>query len=148
MQRHNVPRSTAKTNALSFGWLDDVPEGEDFAGSHGRVFDVIVMSRPGPNERAFVFAVDRGTMCLCMKDSKIRRVCFSNESFVHNRSIYSALFESGRPILLAPPAPPVQIASNVLIAWDRSTEQARNCAGDAASSKSEPHYSPDSHWWN
>ena len=119
MQRHNVPRSTAKTNALSFGWLDDVPEGEDFAGSHGRVFDVIVMSRPGPNE-----------------------------SFVHNRSIYSALFESGRPILLAPPAPPVQIATNVLIAWNRSTEQARNCAGDAASSKSEPHYSPDSHWWN
>jgi len=99
MQRHNVPRSTAKTNALSFGWLDDVPEGEDFAGSHGRVFDVIVMSRPGPNE-----------------------------SFVHNRSIYSALFESGRPILLAPPAPPVQIATNVLIAWNRSTEQARATA--------------------
>jgi len=99
MQRHNVPRSTAKSNALSFGWLDDAPEGEDFAGSHGRVFDVIVMSRSGPNE-----------------------------SFVHNRSIYSALFESGRPILLAPPAPPVQIATNVLIAWNRSTEQARATA--------------------
>jgi hypothetical protein len=117
MQRHNVPRSTAKTNALSFGWLDDVPEGEDFAGSHGRVFGVIVMSRPGPNE-----------------------------SFVHNKSIYSALFESGRPILLAPPAPPVRIATNVLIAWNpEHGAGTSNCAGDAASSKSEPHYSPDSH---
>ena len=96
MQDHNVPRSTAKTEALSFGWLDDAPQGEDFVGSYGRVFDAIVMSRPD-----------------------------ANETFVHNRALYSGLFESGRPILLAPPAPPPQIANNVLIAWNRSTEQAR-----------------------
>jgi nucleotide-binding universal stress UspA family protein len=96
MQGHNVPRSTAKIEALSFGWLDDAPQGEDFVGSYGRVFDVIVLSRPG-----------------------------ANETFVHNRALYSGLFESGRPILLAPPAPPPQIATNVLIAWNRSTEQAR-----------------------
>jgi len=99
MQGHNVPRSTAKTEALSFGWSDDAPQGEDFVGSYGRVFDVIVLSRPG-----------------------------ANETFVHNRAIYSGLFESGRPILLAPPAPPPQIATNVLIAWNRSTEQARAIA--------------------
>jgi nucleotide-binding universal stress UspA family protein len=99
MQGHNVPRSTAKTEALSFGWLDDAPQGEDFVGSYGRVFDVIVLSRPG-----------------------------ANETFVHNRALYSGLFESGRPILLAPPAPPPQIATNVLIAWNRSTEQARATA--------------------
>jgi len=68
MQGHNVPRSTAKTEALSFGWSDDAPQGEDFVGSYGRVFDVIVLSRPG-----------------------------ANETFVHNRAIYSGLFESGRP---------------------------------------------------
>jgi nucleotide-binding universal stress UspA family protein len=99
MQSHNVPRSIAKTEALSFGWLDDVPQGEDFVGSYGRVFDVIVMSRPD-----------------------------ANETFVHNRALYCGLFESGRPILLAPPAPPPQIATNVLIAWNRSTEQARATA--------------------
>ena len=99
MQGHNVPRSTAKIEALSFGWLDDAPQGEDFVGSYGRVFDVIVLSRPG-----------------------------ANETFVHNRALYSGLFESGRPILLAPPAPPPQIATNVLIAWNRSTEQARATA--------------------
>ena len=96
MQGHNVPRSTAKIEALSFGWLDDAPQGEDFVGSYGRVFDVIILSRPS-----------------------------ANETFVHNRALYSSLFESGRPVLLAPPAPPPQIATNVLIAWNRSTEQAR-----------------------
>jgi nucleotide-binding universal stress UspA family protein len=99
MQGHNVPRSTAKTDVLSFGWLDDAPQGEDFVGSYGRVFDVIVMSRPD-----------------------------GNETFVHNRALYSGLFESGRPILLAPLALPPQIAANVLIAWNRSTEQARAIA--------------------
>jgi nucleotide-binding universal stress UspA family protein len=99
MQGHNVPRSTLRKEALSFGWLDDAPQGEDFVGSYGRVFDVIVLSRPG-----------------------------ANETFVHNRALYSGLFESGRPILLAPPAPPLQVATNVLIAWNRSTEQARATA--------------------
>ena len=99
MKGHNVPRSTAKTEALSFGWLEDAPQSEDFIGSYGRVFDLIVMNRPD-----------------------------ANETFVHNRALYSGLFESGRPILLAPPAPPLQTATNVLIAWNRSTEQARAIA--------------------
>jgi nucleotide-binding universal stress UspA family protein len=99
MQKQNIPRSVAKTEALSFGWLDDAPQSEDFVGSYGRVFDVIVMSRPD-----------------------------ANETFVHNRALYSGLFDSGRPILLAPPWPPTEIATNVLIAWNRSTEQARATA--------------------
>jgi len=41
MQKHDVPRSTEATASLSFGWLDDAPEGESFIGSYGRVFDVI-----------------------------------------------------------------------------------------------------------
>ena len=96
MQRHHVPRATATAASLSFGWLDDAPEGDSFVGSYGRVFDVTVMSRPDGNSIG-----------------------------VHNRAIESGLFESGHPILLAPPSPPRQIATNVLIAWNRSTEQAR-----------------------
>ena len=45
MQGHGVPRSTNTVGALSFGWLDEAPAGENFVGSHGRVFDVIVMHR-------------------------------------------------------------------------------------------------------
>ncbi len=35
------------------------------------------------------------------------------------------MFEGGRPILLSPPSPPQQIATNVLVPWNGSTEQAR-----------------------
>ena len=99
MQKHDVPRSTATTEALSFGWLDNAPEGESFVGSYGRVFDAIVMNRPDWNTTGLQI-----------------------------RAIESGLFESGRPILLAPPSPSRQIATNVLIAWNCSTEQARAIA--------------------
>jgi len=99
MQRHNVPRSIKTIGTLSFGWLDNAPEGPGFVGSYGRVFDVIVMSRPD-----------------------------ANTSGLYNEAIECGLFESGRPILLSPPSLPSQIATNVLIAWNRSTEQARAIA--------------------
>jgi nucleotide-binding universal stress UspA family protein len=99
MQKHNVPRSTGTTESLSFGWFDDASEGESFIGSYGRVFDLIVMTR---------------------RDAK--------SGPLHDRAIESGLFESGRPILLSPPSPPHQIATNVLIAWNCSTEQARAIA--------------------
>src|SRR5262249_57294750 len=51
-----------------------------------------------------------------------------NQTRLHNRAINSGLFESGRPILLAPPSSPDQIGTDVLIAWNRSTEQARATA--------------------
>jgi len=99
MRKHGVPRSTATADRPSFGWLDNAPEGDAFVGNYGRVFDVIVMSR-----------YDKNTTRL------------------HNRAINSGLFESGRPILLAPPSSPDQIGTDVLIAWNRSTEQARATA--------------------
>src|SRR5450830_289919 len=47
---------------------------------------------------------------------------------LYDRAIESGLFGSGRPILLSPPSPLRQIATNVLIAWNCSTEQARATA--------------------
>jgi nucleotide-binding universal stress UspA family protein len=99
MRKHGVPRSTATADRPSFGWLDNAPEGDAFVGNYGRVFDVIVMSRSDKNTTG-----------------------------LHNRAINSGLFESGRPILLAPPSSPDQIGTDVLIAWNRSTEQARATA--------------------
>ena len=99
MHEHGVPRSDPAISGLCFGWLDDAPDGEGTVGSYGRVFDLIVLNRPDPNS----FGMDR-------------------------RVLESGLFESGRPILLSPPAPPKQIATNVLIAWNGSTEQTRAIA--------------------
>jgi len=43
-------------------------------------------------------------------------------------TLEAALFESGRPVLLAPPSPRPQMGTNILIAWNCSTEQARATA--------------------
>jgi hypothetical protein len=98
MRKHGVPRSTTTADRPSFGWLDNAPEGDAFVGNYGRVFDVIVMSRSDKNTTG-----------------------------LHNRAINSGLFESGRPILLAPPSSPDQIGTDVLIAWNRSTEYIAVC---------------------
>jgi nucleotide-binding universal stress UspA family protein len=99
MEKHHVPRSTGTTGSLSFGWFSHAPASEYLVGSYGRVFDVIAMNRPD-----------------------------ANSTSLHSRAIESGLFESGRPILLCPRSPPQQIASKVLVAWNRSTEQARTIA--------------------
>ena len=95
MQEHGVPRG-GDTKALSSAWLDNAPEGDHFVGSHGRVFDAIVLGKPG-------------------RDPKGTRMA----------TLEAGLFESGRPVLIAPPTPQPQMGTNVLIAWNCSTEQAR-----------------------
>ena len=96
MQEHDVPPSGTAGNRPCSGWLAAAPEDEGFIGSHGRAFDMTIMSRLDADSPG-----------------------------LHRRAIESALFESGRPVLLAPPAAPKQIASNIMIHWNGSTEQAR-----------------------
>ena len=43
-------------------------------------------------------------------------------------ALEAALFESGRPILIAPPAPPDKLGDVVVVAWNGSTETARTIA--------------------
>jgi nucleotide-binding universal stress UspA family protein len=95
MQEHGVPCG-GDAKALSSAWLEDAPEGDHFVGSYGRVFDVIVLGKPG-------------------RDPKGPRMT----------TLETSLFESGRPVLIAPPLPQPQMGTNVLIAWNCSTEQAR-----------------------
>lgn len=84
---------------VSCGWLDRPPEGEGFVGSHARVFDVTVLGRPD-----------------------------ANSTGLHIKALESALFDSGRPVLIAPPSPPTAMGDNILIAWNGSTEQSRTVA--------------------
>jgi len=99
MRQNSVPSSQSEASGLSFGWLEDAPEGASAVGSYGRIFDLIVFNRPS-----------------------------TGSTSLHNRALEFGLFESGRPILLAPPIPPRQIATNILIAWNGSTEQTRAIA--------------------
>ncbi len=100
MVAHHVPVRTGDGKAsLSWSWRKDAPSGNDFVGSYGRVFDMIVLARPGPE--------------------------WQSPSMI---TLESALFESGRPVLIAPPVAPRTLATNVLVAWNCSTEQARTMA--------------------
>jgi nucleotide-binding universal stress UspA family protein len=96
---HRADGTAAAAAGASWTWDASAPSGHDFVGSRGRVFDVIVLARPGEE--------------------------WQSPSMV---TLESALFESGRPVLIAPPAAPRSLATNVLIAWNRSTEQARATA--------------------
>jgi nucleotide-binding universal stress UspA family protein len=99
MREHGVPSSPQTKQSLAFGWLDEAPDGDAFVGSYGRVFDVVVMGRSQANTVG-----------------------------LRDKAIESGLFDSGRPILIAAPTPPAQIGTNVLVAWNCSTEQARATA--------------------
>jgi nucleotide-binding universal stress UspA family protein len=96
MKEHGIAATRTAADKPSFGWFAEVPPGEDLVGSHGRVFDVIVMSRPD-----------------------------GDTTGIYRRAIESGLFEAGRPVVLAPPRAPKTIATNIMIHWNGSTEQAR-----------------------
>ncbi|HXQ84665.1 MAG TPA: universal stress protein, partial [Xanthobacteraceae bacterium] len=101
MERHGIKPQAgdAPPAAPSWAWNSSAPSGQDFVGSYGRVFDIIVLARPGEE--------------------------WQSPSMV---TLESALFESGRPVLISPPDSPRSLATNILIAWNRSTEQARATA--------------------
>jgi nucleotide-binding universal stress UspA family protein len=83
----------------SYGWLPGAVQIDAFVGSHGRLFDLIVLGRPGRLPQNPRMA-----------------------------PLETALFETGHPVLIAPPAPPPGLGRNILVAWNGSTEQARTNA--------------------
>ena len=97
MRQQGVPAAAAgqETAGLSYGW--PMADGADdiFIGSYGRVFDLIVLGRPGR-------APENPRM----------------------PPLEAALFESGKPVLIVPAQAPKVMGKNVLVAWNGSTEQA------------------------
>jgi len=91
-----APPQSKRAATLSYGWLRPTAEADTFIGSYGRLFDLIVLGRPGR-------APQNPRMA----------------------PLETAMFETGRPVLIAPPAPPTDLGRKVLVAWNGSTEQAR-----------------------
>lgn len=77
-------------------WSGQAPIDDAGVGSMSRVYDITVVGRPGVGR-----AEPRMT------------------------TLEAALFEGGRPVLMAPPRPPRTIATNILVHWNASTETAR-----------------------
>ncbi len=83
----------------SAGWREiDGLEGQ-VVGDHGRLFDLVVVARG-----------------------------FGEPWLDWNVICEAALFESGRPVMVAPAAAPSTIGNHVLVAWNGSTETARALA--------------------
>jgi nucleotide-binding universal stress UspA family protein len=101
MARHGLPRSSGLPTGggISADWRVEATSGHAAIGSLGRVFDLLVLGRP-------------------LKDSVAPSMA----------ALETALFESGRPLLIAPPTPPQAIGERVLVAWNCSTETARTVA--------------------
>jgi nucleotide-binding universal stress UspA family protein len=100
MQANKVPLAAQEEPAvLSYSWPREDSAEDAYIGSRGRVFDLIVLGRPGPHPQN-----------------------------PRMPPLEAALFESGRPVLIVPPTAPKTIGRNVLVAWNRSTEQAHTNA--------------------
>ena len=82
-----------------YRWRQDVPAGDSFLGQYARLFSATVVGRPGSSDGAPSMA-----------------------------TFETALFEGGRPILLAPPTAPATLGEAIVIAWNGSTETARAVA--------------------
>ncbi|MCB5176523.1 universal stress protein [Microvirga lenta] len=100
MVRKQVQRAAAGLAGLGFSWRQDGLMEDAFLGAYGRVFDVTVVGRPdGSNGQTRLSTVE------------------------------AALFETGHPVLIAPPTVPQTLGETVVIAWNRSTETARAVLG-------------------
>ncbi len=79
-----------------FRWRASDPVDDAALGSLGRVYDLTVVGRP-----------QSGTMGPRMT------------------TLEAVLFESGRPLLIAPPVPPRSLGERIVISWNCSSESAR-----------------------
>jgi len=80
---------------MSASWREVTGKQASVIASHGRLADLIVVPRPDRSQ---------------------------NIGF---NSLEAALFETGKPVLMCPPAPVAKIGDHVVIAWSSSAEAAR-----------------------
>ncbi|HEU6442003.1 MAG TPA: universal stress protein [Microvirga sp.] len=100
MAAKQIERASAGLPGLSFGWRQDGLMEDAFLGAYGRVFDTTVVGRPDGS------------------DGQTRL-----------STVESALFETGHPVMIAPPSAPRTFGEVAVIAWNRSTETARAVLG-------------------
>lgn len=91
--------SGSREDGQPYGLWQNVGPTDDYVGHRGRLFDISVVGRPMPG---------------------------ATTPTMH--TLEAALFETGRPILIAPPSTPTVIGETVAIAWNGSTETARTIA--------------------
>jgi nucleotide-binding universal stress UspA family protein len=85
---------------VSASWRAEIGREDEKIANRGRVADLVVMAQP-------VGEVGRPSMM----------------------ALHAAIFETARPVVMLPAQPPETIGSNVVIAWNGTSEAARAVAG-------------------
>jgi nucleotide-binding universal stress UspA family protein len=98
MRQHGISLGGPAGDGPSAEWREESGRQNAVVGALGRVFDLIVVERP----------------------AKLASLA--------EATLEDALFESGRPVLMAPPNAHSGIGERVLVAWNGSTETARTVA--------------------
>jgi len=98
-QSLKVATKHSGTNEMTFAWREETGREDEVVALRGRVYDLIVVGRPVP-------------------DAPLPSPV----------TLEAALHDTGRPILVAPPSHPGQIAKHIAIAWEASPEAARTIA--------------------
>jgi nucleotide-binding universal stress UspA family protein len=100
MRRHDVPADgvVVAGTGVSAEWREETGRQNAVVGMLGRIYDLIVVERP----------------------AKLASLA--------EATLEDALFESGRPVLMAPSTPLKTFGENIVIAWNNSTETARTVA--------------------
>ncbi len=95
------PASTGPTgeDRPSATWAEEIPPGDAAVGMYARLFDLTVVGRPVQGASAPAAS-----------------------------TLETVLFDSGRPILIAPPNPPKSLGGTTVVSWNASTETARAVA--------------------
>jgi hypothetical protein len=98
MVSQSVPLRPVEPHRLCFGWHGDELVDDDALGCRGRAFDLTVVSKAGSRR-------DEPRMA----------------------TVESALFDSGRPVLIVPPSAPElpALGDTIVVSWNGSTETAR-----------------------
>jgi nucleotide-binding universal stress UspA family protein len=100
-RRHDLPLAAAPANkkGVSAEWIEESGRAGDVLARLGQVADLVLLAADPRG---------RGDQALA--------------------SFETALFRSGRPVLLVPKAPPVDLAARPMIAWKATPEAARAVA--------------------
>ena len=101
MKNRGIPIGSPKIpqDSVRANWIEEDSPNSEIVGSRSRVFDITTVARP-------------------TKGSNIAAMSI----------LEAALFEGGKPILIAPPTVPKKLGENIAIAWTGSTETARTIA--------------------
>lgn len=95
--QRSIARTERPVAGCSTRWVEVVGRETDVIVTHGRLADMIVIGRS-----------------------------HSEADSATSATLSAALFESGRPVLVVPDAPPPRIGKRIIIAWNGSAESARS----------------------